>query len=195
MRLSIVQPPKGTEMLKKLLSRSRFDDRTHSLYEIVVAQARQPLLFREFGVPDTLDGRFELVVLHALLAMRRLRACGERGEAMSQKLFDIMFADFDRALRELGVGDLSVGRRIKKMAQAFYGRASALDEALDAEDPGTLDEVLRRNVFGTVEPDDSDVVRLAGYVRNQAGYLSAQPDGDFLHASFTFAAVSVADAD
>ena len=182
-------------MLKKLLSRSRFEDETHALYDIVVGQARQPALFRDFGVPDTLDGRFEMVVLHALLTMRRLRACGEDGQAQAQKLFDIMFADFDRALREIGVGDLSVGRRIKKMAQAFYGRAAALDSALeDVDDNESLRETIVRNVFGTVEPDDAHVEKLVRYVRVQARRLDSLDDADVQAAGLSFDDVGAAAA-
>ncbi|MBN34213.1 MAG: hypothetical protein CMM46_05450 [Rhodospirillaceae bacterium] len=174
-------------MLKKLLSRSRFENETHALYDVVVAHARQPVLFHDFGVPDTLDGRFEMVVLHALLTMRRLRACGEEGQAQAQKLFDIMFADFDRALREIGVGDLSVGRRIKKMAQAFYGRASALDHALEGEDDDEpLRDTIVRNVFGTVEPDDGHVGRLTAYVRSQARHLDSLRCEDVLAGRVSF---------
>ncbi len=161
-------------MLSKLLSRSRFDERTHRMYDAVVAQSRRPALYTRLGVPDSIDGRFEMVVLHALLVMRRLRAFGVRGEAAAQGLFDLMFADFDRALRELGVGDLGVGRRIKRMARAFYGRAARLDEALGEDDAEVLAAFLERNAFGTVDPETYEVAALADYVRAQARCLDRQ---------------------
>ena len=111
-------------MLRRLLSRSRFDESTHRLYDAMVERAREPVFFAELGVPDTLDGRFEMNVLHGLLIMRRLRRIEEGGADAAQSLFDLMFADFDSALRQIGVGDLKVGSRIKQMGQA-YGMANS----------------------------------------------------------------------
>lgn len=178
----------------KLLSRSRFGEPAHRLHDAVVAQARQPALYRGYGVPDTLDGRFELAVLHALLVMRRLRridAAGARaGERAAQALFDLTFADFDRALRELGVGDLSVGRRIRHMGRAFYGRASGLDRALDGAAP--LAPFLRRNVYGTVAASDRQVAALAAYVARQEAHLATLSDGPLLAGQLAFLAVPAA---
>ncbi|MBC6439477.1 MAG: ubiquinol-cytochrome C chaperone family protein [Rhodospirillales bacterium] len=173
-------------MLGKFFSRSRFDETTRRLHDVVVAQARDPILYAEYGVPDTLDGRFEMVVLHALLVMRRLRTLGEEGEELSQKLFDFMFVDFDRALREIGVGDLSVGRRIKKMAQAFYGRAANLDEALVADDDAALSAFLVRNAYGTVNGAEEAAGRLALCVREQVAHLDPQEAGSLLAGDLTF---------
>ncbi len=183
------------KLLSRSLSRPRFGEAAHRLHDAVMAQARQPALYRGYGVPDTLDGRFELAVLHALLVMRRLRRIdasgapvGKRvGEQAAQALFDLMFADFDRALRELGVGDLSVGRRIRHMGQAFYGRASGLDRALDGAAP--LAPFLRRNVYGTVAASDGQVAALAAYVTRQESHLAALADGPLLAGRLAFLAV------
>src|ERR1700752_3618558 len=94
-------------------------------YARVVEQARQPGFFTDCGVPDTIDGRFELICLHAFLYLHRLKREGKRGAPLGQRFFDTMFADFDRSLREMGTGDLSVGREVKRMAQGFYGRVAA----------------------------------------------------------------------
>jgi len=94
-------------------------------YRRVVEQARQPMFFTGFGVPDTVDGRFELICLHAFLYLHRLKSERPRSMAVSQAFFDAMFADMDRGLREMGTGDLSVGRHVKRMAQGFYGRIRA----------------------------------------------------------------------
>lgn len=176
----------------KLLSRSRFGEPAHRLHDAVVAQARQPALYRGYGVPDTLDGRFELALLHALLVMRRLRRIDASGGARAgaqaaQALFDLTFADFDRALRELGVGDLSVGRRIRHMGRAFYGRASGLDRALDGAAP--LVPFLRRNVYGTVAASDRQVAALAAYVARQEAHLASLSDGPLLAGRLAFLAV------
>lgn len=173
-------------MLRRLLSRSRFDESTHRLYDTMVERARDPVFYAELGVPDTLDGRFEMNVLHGLLIMRRLREIEQGGTEAAQSLFDLMFADFDSALRQIGVGDLKVGSRIKKMGQAFYGRASTLDKALaDGAEPGELKEVLRRNTFGTVEAEPGHLVVLETYVRSQIAHLDSQPDDALLAGNMT----------
>ena len=173
-------------MFNRLFRRSRFDDATHDLYEAVVAQARRRELYTDLGVPDTLDGRFDLVVLHAWLTMRRLRRAGEAGHARAQKLFDLMFADFDRSLREIGVGDLKVGKRIKQMAQAFYGRARGYDAAMDDHGGDLLAEALRRNLYGTGEPTPAMLEGAAAYVRAQEAHLAALDDGDLVAGRVTF---------
>src|SRR5438128_12547656 len=99
-------------------------------YRRVVEQARQPGFFLDGGVPDTLDGRFELICLHAFLYLHRLKADRPRASPLCQSFFDRMFADFDRSLREMGVGDLSVGKHVKRMARAFYGRILSYESGL-----------------------------------------------------------------
>ena len=173
-------------MLKRLFGRSRFDDVSHDLYDAIVAQARQPAFYTHFAVPDSVDGRFDLVVLHAILTMRRLRRCGAEGEARVQKLFDLMFADFDRALREMGVGDLRVGKRIKQMAGAFYGRASTYGAALDGAETGDLGDALRRNLYGTADPVATILEAMAGHVLSQDRHLTGLPDEDILAGRLNF---------
>jgi len=142
-------------------------------YRCVVEQARRPGFFRDGGVPDTVDGRFELICLHAFLYLHRLK--GERPHAapLGQRFFDTMFADFDRSLREMGTGDLSVGRHVKRMAQAFYGRIAAYEEGL-AGDDSALRPALERNLFGTAPPRPADLQAMADYMRREAMQLSRQ---------------------
>jgi cytochrome b pre-mRNA-processing protein 3 len=185
----------GNVMLKRFFSRSRFDDATNDLYEIIVAQARQPVLYTDLAVPDTLDGRFDLVVLHAILVMRRLRRSGKDGADAAQCLFDMMFADFDRTLREIGVGDLKVGKRIKQMAQAFYGRAQSYGEALERGDDAMLADALRRNLYGTSTPPDAAVAGAGRYVREQQAHLDTQADADLVAGRLTFAPAALPVAD
>lgn len=175
-------------MLRRLLSHSRFDESTHKLYDAMVTQARQPVFYAEQGVPDTLDGRFEIVLLHALLTMRRLRLVSDGGADSAQSLFDLLFADFDRALREIGVGDLSVGKRIKQMGQAFYGRATALEKALDEEAgaAGALAAFLKRNTYGTAEPTDDQVAALARYVFALERHLKSLADDALIAGDVSF---------
>lgn len=141
-----------------------------ALYAAIVAASRAPAFYAEWGVPDTLDGRFELIALHAFLAMRRLKR-SDGNTAFAQALFDTMFADLDRNLREMGASDLGVGRQVKTMAKAFYGRVVAYERGLTGTD--SLDEALRRNLYGTTMPDAGQVTAVANYIRRQAQALDA----------------------
>lgn len=153
-------------MLALFRRRRRRADAAKTLYARLVGQARAPALFVDFRVPDSLDGRFDLVVLHAHLLFRRLKATGREGVKLGQAVFDVLFADMDDALRELGVSDLSVARKVRDMTSAFYGRAAAYEGALA---PGAADdalrEVLRRNVYRGTRPTAEAIDGLAGYVR------------------------------
>jgi cytochrome b pre-mRNA-processing protein 3 len=147
-----------------LFSRKRTAARlAGELYGPIVARARHPGLYRELGVADTLDGRFEMLVVHVVVLLRRLRALGEGG--LAQEVIDLMFADLDQALREMGVSDISVASKIRPMAEAYAGRARAYEASL-AEAAGTasLADALARNVFADAGPPGG-VGQLADYVR------------------------------
>ncbi|MEI9982643.1 MAG: ubiquinol-cytochrome C chaperone family protein [Aliidongia sp.] len=157
----------------RLFGRPRELPAAHAAYAALVAQARSPVFFARHGVPDTLDGRFEMIALHAFLVLHRLRALPE-AQRFGQALYDVMFADMDRALREMGTGDLSVGKQVKLMATALAGRIAAYQAGLAGE--ADLAEALRRNLYGTVaEPAQQDLDILAAYVRRQAAALAARP--------------------
>ncbi len=145
------------------------------LYGAAVGAARTPALFAELGVPDTLEGRFDLVSLHVGLLIRRLRTDGDaRGPALAQAVFDAMFADMDLNLREMGVGDMSIGKRVRAMWEAFHGRALAYESALDSQDPAALAEALARNVWRGAPPPDRSAERLAAVAHSQAVHLAGQ---------------------
>ena len=144
------------------------------LYGAIVAQARSPMLYSDYGVPDTVDGRFEMVVLHTVLFLERLQREGEAGKAIGQGIFDLYCTDMDRSLRELGISDLGVPKRMKKMTEAFYGRAGAYRTAITANDAAGLAEALRRNVFRGVEARRG-ADALAAYVMASAVRLGASP--------------------
>lgn len=135
-------------MLGWLRLRNRWTDSALSLYRESAEGARQTVFYETFGVPDTLDGRFDMILLHAALLVRRLHREGEAGRALAQEYFDRMFTEMDRAVREMGVGDLSVRRHVRGMMKAFYGRATAYGEALDRKDTALLKQALARNVYG-----------------------------------------------
>jgi cytochrome b pre-mRNA-processing protein 3 len=147
-------------------------DTAERLYAALAAQARQPAFFADLGIPDTVDGRFDVLALHAWMVIDRAKNEAE-GEALAQALFDAMFGHLDSAVREMGAQDLGVGRRIKVMAEGLHGRALAFRAAIANPDPAALDQALRRNVFGKVEPDPAGVARLATYVRRSMDALAA----------------------
>ncbi len=140
------------------------------LYAAAAAQARQPAFYHA-GVPDTFDGRFDLLVLHVFLVIRGLQREGETGAAAAQAVFDTLLDDMDRTLREMGVGDLGVPRRVKAMARAFYGRAAAYDAALDAVDDAGLRAALSRNLLDAAAASEP----FCAYVRRADAALGQAP--------------------
>lgn len=174
-----------------LTRRSRRLKRARQLYDRAVTQARQPGFYRDLGVPDTVDGRFDAIVLHVVLIMRRLRREGAAGAELEQALFDVMMEDMDRSLREMGVGDLAVGRRIKTMARAFYGRFAAYEKALTAAD-GSLGAALGRNLYGTVSPAPGEIAAVAAYMAAATAAIEAQPVADLMAGEARFAALPLA---
>lgn len=148
-------------------------------YTAIVAQARQPHFYARLRVPDTIDGRFEMLMLHMILVLDRLRA--EKGAAASfgQDLFDLFFREMDHSLREMGVGDTSVPKKVKKMAEAFYGRAAALAQALGEGSRQDLVEMIDRNVYAEAS-DPACAAALAGYIRAAAETLGAQSAAEIL---------------
>ena len=153
-------------------------------YRRVVEQARRAEFFTACGVPDTLDGRFELICLHAFLYLRRLKDEADTA-ALAQRFFDTMFADFDRSLREIGTGDLSVGRQVKRMAEAFYGRIRAYELGL-AGDGAALATALARNLYATAPAGGDCVERMAAYLRREVERLAGEPGAALIAGTVAF---------
>jgi cytochrome b pre-mRNA-processing protein 3 len=172
--------------IASLFRRTPHRREAHAAYTQIVARARAPEFFTELEAPDTLDGRFEVIALHAFLVLNRLRADHEATSEFAQSLFDAMFADLDRGLREMGATDLGVGRQVKEMAKGFYGRIVAYEQGLDGDDEA-LAEALRRNLYGTVTPRPESVAQLGRYMRRQAAVLSAEPIETFFKGEVNFA--------
>jgi cytochrome b pre-mRNA-processing protein 3 len=145
-----------------------------SLYAAAVAAARDPWFYQALRVPDTLDGRFDLVALHAFLLIQRLRDAADPGPALAQAVFDAMFSDMDHNLREIGVSDLSVGKRVRAMWEAFHGRANVYAAAIRAADREALGAALARNVWRGAAPEGA-AGSLAGIVLTQTAHLATQP--------------------
>ncbi len=145
-----------------------------ALYAAAVEQARMPALYEVFGTPDTVEGRFEQVAMHVYLILRRLKGDEPGARKVGQKLFDVMFDNMDDSLRELGVGDMSIGRKIRTMAGNFYGRVAVYEDALGSNaSEDDLAKALGRNIFEdehavSVEP-------LSDYVRMAAAFIEEQP--------------------
>jgi len=166
-------------ILKRLFNRSPQPDRR--CYEAIVAAARHPAFYANWGVADTLDGRFDMVALHTYLVLDRLKGGEPR---FRQALVDEFFRDMDRSLRELGVGDVSVGKKVRKMAEVFYGRVAAYDAAL-AGQGDALVAAVARNVFPD-DPQAEGAVPLAAYVQDQRNHLAAQDPAAIAGGHVTF---------
>jgi len=166
------------------LFRRQFQPGTiHTLYGAIVAQARRPEFYAEFGIADTVEGRFEMIVLHLAVVLRRL-AREPQGAALGHALLDAFGRDMDHNLREMDIGDLAVPKQIKRMMEAFYGRARSYERALAADDPAILAQALARNVFGC--GGAGGVAALADYVRRAAGQLDAVDGAQFLRGLLAF---------
>jgi cytochrome b pre-mRNA-processing protein 3 len=161
-----------------LFGRNRQADTIEALYGMIVAQARSPSFYRDYGVPDTVNGRFDMIVLHLALVLNRLESVPEQVLSLGQGLFDRFCRDMDDNLREMGISDLKVPKEMQQMAAAFYGRAAAYRSALAGGDEAALVAALGRNVFGESHPGAR---RLAAYMRIASESLQRQesvPAGD-----------------
>jgi cytochrome b pre-mRNA-processing protein 3 len=150
-------------MVINLFRRRRGDQTIEALYGAIVAQARSPSFYAEHGVPDTVEGRFDMIVVHLALVIRRLRSEAEEGRTVGQAVFDAFCADMDHNLREMGFSDMAVPRRMRRFGEAFYGRASAYDRGLDEVSGNELSRALGRNIFG--DEDHRGAAALAAYMR------------------------------
>ncbi len=176
--------------LASIFRRNSYRHQAYAAYASIVEHARAPDFFLRLDVPDTLDGRYEMIALHMFLVLNRLKAEHEATAEFSQTLFDTMFADLDRGLREMGATDMGVGKRVKEMAKAFYGRIAAYEKGLDGDDQ-TLSEALKHNLYGTVQPRAEAVAALAHYTRIQAQALARQPVEAFFNNEIKFSPTSL----
>ncbi|HZD90132.1 MAG TPA: ubiquinol-cytochrome C chaperone family protein [Pseudolabrys sp.] len=143
-----------------------------ALYGTIVAQARLPAFYQDYAVPDTVNGRFDVIVRHLTAVLERIAAEPSLRE-VGQGLFDRFWQDMDHNLREMGVGDLAVPKRMKSFGQAYYGRAGAYRDALAQEDGQALAAALIRNIYGENAPAGAPQ-RLAAYLRQTVRELAEQ---------------------
>ncbi|WP_298244814.1 ubiquinol-cytochrome C chaperone family protein [uncultured Bradyrhizobium sp.] len=153
-----------------------------AIYGMIVTQAREPIFYRDLGVPDTVNGRFDLLLLHLWLLLRRLRTVQSASE-LSQALFDRFCEDMDDNLREMGVGDQTVPKRMRAFGEAFYGRVQAYDQAVEAGGEA-LAEAICKNILNGTGLDHAR--RLAAYARASEAALGQTGEAALLQASFTF---------
>jgi cytochrome b pre-mRNA-processing protein 3 len=177
--------------LLSFLRRTRQNDATSAaIYLAVVKQARSPAFYSALAVPDTVDGRFDLILIHAMLVMRRLRAEGSEFEDLTQGLFDYMFKDMDRSLREIGVGDMSVGKHVKKMAKAFYGRAEEYEIGMDGGSAEALNDALKRNIYRRSTPTAEQLAAMSSYLLAADAALNSVATHDVALGRLTWPSIS-----
>jgi cytochrome b pre-mRNA-processing protein 3 len=155
------------------------------LYGMIVAQARLPCFYRDYAVADTVNGRFDLIVLHLALALDRLMP-DEGLKELGQGVFDRFCQDMDHNLREMGIGDLKVPKEMQRMGEAFYGRAQAYQAALAAADGQILIDAIARNIYGGAPPLAAAAPRLAAYMRVAVGDLASQDSASLAGGKLRF---------
>lgn len=144
-------------------------------YDLLTAISRDPVFFTDYDLPDTVMGRFEMVSVIMILFFRRTRASDTSGQELAQEVVDAFFQDLDHAIREIGIGDVAVPKRMKKFAAMFYGRLESYAKALDAQDETALAEALVRNIHPE-KPGAPDMRRLARYMMETEQRLAAEPE-------------------
>ena len=173
-------------MILSLFRKNPALENARRLYAAIIGQARIPYFYTGFGAPDTVEGRFEILTLHMYAALRRFKRQGPEAEKFSQTLFDTFFSNMDDSLREMGVGDMSIGRKIRKMAESFYGRVGAYEKAFEDGGESALEDAIARNVYGVNDPSRGAPV--ADYLRNLVASLESQPLETLMNGDISFPA-------
>ncbi len=155
-----------------LKKKDRKQTAAFELYTAMVTQARQPDFYAKLGVPDTIEGRFDLILVHAFVLFRRLKTDdGDRD--LAQHIFDVMFADLDQNMREMGIGDVGILKRIRKMSESYHGRIVAYEEGVQSG-AAELAAALDRNLFADTEVTDVQLMAMVGYVHDALALLDKQ---------------------
>ena len=165
-------------MILSMFRKKRDQAPISATYASIVAQSRHPVFYADWGVPDTVTGRFDMISLHLALVFRRLRSQSPAADLFAQELLDLFFSDMDRSLRSMGVGDLSVGKKVRRMSEVFFGLLASLDGAMEQNFGSALEEVLTRNIYA--ENGEIDPGPLAAYLRASARRLSNQPTSEII---------------
>lgn len=171
-------------MIFNLFRKNTATEPVLAIYSAIVAQSRQPGFYADWLVPDTVTGRFDMISLHMALLFRRLRNETGRSKNFSQAVFDLFFQDMDRSLREMGVGDIGVPKRIQKMGNIFFGLLAALSEPMDRNDAEALALVLSRNIFDGAT--GQNVRSLAEYLLHQDRALASNTASNIIAGRIAF---------
>ncbi len=157
-------------------------DVPHEIYGSLVSSARNPVLYRDLNVPDTMNGRFDMMVIHVFILAHRLKDADKKCQALSQAIFDAFLLDMDRGMREEGVGDISIPKKLKKMTQIYYGRLRAYEKPLEEGDRPALAEIINRNIF-TDAHEDKSAALIANYMLDLHAHLKTLPDQEILQGT------------
>ncbi len=152
-------------------------------YELLTSTARQPVFYTDYDVPDTVMGRFELLSVVMILFFRRTRSSATSGQELAQEIVDAFFEDIDYSIRELGIGDNSVPKRMKKLAGMFYGRLESYAAAMDGDDRTALAAALRRNIYPKADDGAASMAGLADWMMTAEAYLAAVPEAELATGS------------
>ena len=174
-------------MLDFLNARTDIRRKAGEIYGVIVAQARRPAFYAALGVPDTPAGRYEMVVVHLFLVLERLRAQGELESSLPRLLVEAFIADMDDSLREMGTGDLTVPKKVRRAATGLYERSMAYKAGLAAADDAAFAAALTEHVY--VGAADSRALALAAYLRSVAGALATRSAREIAEGDFSFRAV------
>ena len=154
-------------LLRSAFRKDQARSQAETLYRALAEQARAPELFSRAGAPDTPEGRFDVLALHVAIALERLRAEGPAADKLTRRLQEVFFESLDGALREMGVGDLSVGRKIRGLAEAFYGRYGAYRAGL-SEYGDALASAIARNILSCDHPEKARTLALYARAAHEA---------------------------
>ncbi len=162
-----------------------YEQPARDLYAAAFQRAREAVFYSEFQVPDTLDGRFDMLLVHLFLITNRAAAEGLQGRQLSQALFDVTFADMDQGLRENGIGDMGLPKHMRRMMLAFNGRMHVYSAAVEKDH---LVEALERNLYGSIENIDRAILAgMRGYMLDNMEFLKAQKSSKLLEGQVSFA--------
>ncbi len=173
--------------LRGLLSGSDSRERARALYGEIIVQARNPAFYTDFGVADDVEGRFDLLAIHQFLVLRRLKRAGKIEAHFANVLFETMVQDLEDNLREMGVGDLVVGKKVRKLVEGFLGRAERYEENLKGDDRSGLALTVARNIFADETLVDSPQVQaMVDYILHSARLLKSQKPARLMQAIVAF---------
>lgn len=174
-------------MLAFLKKKTPHADPAKRAYAQMLQRTRAPVFYTTYGVPDSFDGRFDLLLVHLFIVIDRLAGEGEEAREFNQALFDVTFADMDQTLREMGIGDMGVPKHQRRMMKGFNGRMHAYAEALK-QGEGAFAIALRRNLYGTIEDTEvPDIQKIMRYIRESMAVMAKKPVSDILNGEVAFA--------